>query len=85
MHLSVIATWVLMGLLAGGSAGVLMKSGGYGLRVDLLLGLAGSLVGIAIFHAFVMSPEAGWLEMAVVALAGAASAIAGQRWWHGVA
>ena len=82
MHLDMVATWVLVGLIAGGSAGALFKPGGYGLLADLLLGLAGSLVGIAIFHAFAMSPEAGWLVMAVVAFAGAGSAIVGQRWWY---
>ena len=56
MHLDIIATWVLVGLIAGGSAGVLIKSGGYGFLADLVLGLTGSLVGIAIFHAFAMSP-----------------------------
>ena len=82
MRLDMIATWVFVGLIAGGSAGVLLKPGGYGLLADLVLGLAGSLVGIAIFYALAMSPEAGWLVMAVVAFAGAASAIVGQRWWY---
>ena len=82
MRLDMIATWVFVGLIAGGSAGVLLKPGGYGLLADLVLGLAGSLVGIAIFYALAMSPGAGWRVMAVVAFAGAASAIVGQRWWY---
>jgi uncharacterized membrane protein YeaQ/YmgE (transglycosylase-associated protein family) len=82
MHLEFVATWVLVGLMSGGMAGFLIKAGGYGLRMDLLLGLAGSLVGMGIFNALAMPSEAGWLVMAVVALAGAASVLVGQRWWY---
>ncbi|MGH9365160.1 MAG: hypothetical protein ACRD1B_07865 [Thermoanaerobaculia bacterium] len=82
MQLDIVATWVLVGLMAGGMAGFLLKPGGYGLRADLLLGLAGSLVGIGIFQALAMSSEAGWFVMAVVAFAGAASMLVGQRWWY---
>ena len=46
MQLDIVATWVLLGLMAGGLAGFLLKPGGYGLLGDLLLGLAGSLIGI---------------------------------------
>jgi hypothetical protein len=35
-----------------------------------------------IFHVLAMSPETGWLAMAVVAFLGAASMILGQRWWY---
>jgi uncharacterized membrane protein YeaQ/YmgE (transglycosylase-associated protein family) len=82
MHLDTLVIWVFVGLTAGGLAGVLIRAGGYGWRADLLLGLAGSLVGMVIFHALALSPEAGWLGMALVAFAGAASVIVGQRWWH---
>jgi len=68
--------------MVGGMTGFLIKPGGYGVIADLLLGLAGSLVGIAIFNALAMSSEAGWLVMALVAFAGAASMLVGQRWWH---
>ena len=32
--------------------------------------------------AVALTPETGWLGMALVAFAGAASVIVGQRWWH---
>ena len=82
MRFDIVAAWALAGLMAGGLAGSLIKPNGYGLLTDLLLGLAGSLVGTVIFHALPMSPEAGWLVMAGVAFVGAASMILGQRWWH---
>jgi uncharacterized membrane protein YeaQ/YmgE (transglycosylase-associated protein family) len=82
MHLDTLMTWVFAGLVTGGLAGFLIRPGGYGWRADLLLGLAGSLVGTVVFHALAFTPEAGWLGMALVASAGAASVIVGQRWWH---
>jgi uncharacterized membrane protein YeaQ/YmgE (transglycosylase-associated protein family) len=82
MQLDIVATWVFVGLMSGYMAGFLIKPGGYGLLADLVLGLAGRLVGIGIFHALAMSPDAGWLVMAVVAFAGAASVLVGQRWWY---
>jgi uncharacterized membrane protein YeaQ/YmgE (transglycosylase-associated protein family) len=82
MHLDALVTWLFVGLAAGGLAGFLIRPGGYGWRADLLLGLGGSLVGTVIFHALALTPEAGWPGMALVAFAGAASVIVGQRWWH---
>jgi len=82
MHLDALVTWLFVGLVAGGLAGFLIRPGGYGWRADLLLGLGGSLVGTVIFHALALTPETGWLGMALVAFAGAASVIVGQRWWH---
>ena len=82
MRFDIVAAWALAGLVAGSLAGSLIKPGGYGLLTDLLLGLAGSLVGTVIFHALAMSPEAGWPATSVVAFAGAASMILAQRLWH---
>jgi uncharacterized membrane protein YeaQ/YmgE (transglycosylase-associated protein family) len=44
---------IIIGVLAGWITGKLMSGGGYGLWLDLLLGLAGSLVG-------------GWLTSALL-------------------
>jgi uncharacterized membrane protein YeaQ/YmgE (transglycosylase-associated protein family) len=82
MRFDILAVWALAGLMAGGLAGALIKPGGYGLLPDLLLGLAGSLVGTVIFRAIAMSPEADWFAIAVVAFVGATSMILGQRWWY---
>jgi uncharacterized membrane protein YeaQ/YmgE (transglycosylase-associated protein family) len=79
MTLSMFMSWVLMGVLAGGLADTVMKRGGYGLRCDMLLGLAGSVVASGIFLALTVSPQSGVLTMAAVAFIGAAVPIVAQR------
>ena len=37
--------WVVIGLIAGWAAGKIMKGTGYGLVVDIALGIAGAVVG----------------------------------------
>lgn len=37
--------WVLVGLIAGWAAGKIMKGGGYGVVVDIVLGIVGAVVG----------------------------------------
>jgi uncharacterized membrane protein YeaQ/YmgE (transglycosylase-associated protein family) len=37
--------WILVGLVAGWATGKIMKGSGYGFIVDVLLGIAGALVG----------------------------------------
>ena len=86
MDLGMFAMWVVVGLLAGWLAGFVMKSGGYGLRGDLILGLVGSIVGSWLFWALGVSPDAGLFVLGVVAFLGAAIAIVAQRQlWSGYA
>ncbi len=82
MHLDVHVTWLLAGAIAGFLAGLILKTGGFGLRADLLLGLAGSLIGISIFEGLENHPEAQGLTAALIAFLGAVSMIVGQRWWY---
>ena len=37
--------WVIIGLIAGWAAGKIMKGSGYGVVMDIVLGVIGSLVG----------------------------------------
>ena len=37
--------WVLVGLIAGWAAGKIMKGGGYGAVMDIVLGIVGAVVG----------------------------------------
>lgn len=46
-----IATLVI-GLVAGWATGLLMRGRGYGIIVDILLGLIGAVIGRRIFEAF---------------------------------
>jgi uncharacterized membrane protein YeaQ/YmgE (transglycosylase-associated protein family) len=75
---AMVSTLVLVGLLTGWLAGFVMKDGRYGLGWNLILALAGSIAGSAIFWVGA-SPGAGMVTTAVVAFIGAALAIVGQR------
>jgi uncharacterized membrane protein YeaQ/YmgE (transglycosylase-associated protein family) len=79
MSFAMFVTWVLVGVLAGVLAGVVMKRGGYGLKTDTFLGLAGSIGASWIFRAVGVFPGAGIGAMAVVAAIGAVIPIVAQR------
>jgi len=40
-----ILWWALVGLIAGWAAGKIMKGGGYGTVMDIILGIIGAVVG----------------------------------------
>jgi uncharacterized membrane protein YeaQ/YmgE (transglycosylase-associated protein family) len=42
--------FILIGIIAGWLAGQIMKGGGYGLLVDLLLGIIGAVIGGWVFR-----------------------------------
>ncbi|RPH99061.1 MAG: GlsB/YeaQ/YmgE family stress response membrane protein [Zetaproteobacteria bacterium] len=74
--------WVVVGLLAGWVAGYVMKEGGYGLRGDLILGVAGSIVGGWLFSVLRISPDAGLVALIIIAFIGGTAAIFAQhRFW----
>jgi uncharacterized membrane protein YeaQ/YmgE (transglycosylase-associated protein family) len=84
MNFAMIATSVLVGLIAGWLAGRVMKDGGYGLKGDIVLGLVGSILGSLLFRALGVSPEAGIALLVIVAFVGAAIVIVAQRkLWEG--
>jgi uncharacterized membrane protein YeaQ/YmgE (transglycosylase-associated protein family) len=37
--------WIIVGLIAGWAAGKIMKGGGYGTLMDIVLGIVGAIVG----------------------------------------
>ena len=41
--------WIIVGLIAGWLAGKVMKGGGYGILVDIILGILGGVVGGWVF------------------------------------
>ena len=79
MSFTMFVTWVLVGVLVGVLAGLVMKRGGYGLKKDITLGLAGAIGASWLFRATGLFPEAGIIAMAVVAVVGAAIPIVAQR------
>ena len=70
MSFAMFVTWVLVGVLAGVLAGLVMKRGGYGLKNDVILGLAGSIGASWSFRATDVFPSAGILTMVFVAAIG---------------
>jgi uncharacterized membrane protein YeaQ/YmgE (transglycosylase-associated protein family) len=43
--LSALIWWIVVGLIAGWAAGKIMKGGGYGTIMDIVLGIVGGVVG----------------------------------------
>ena len=62
---------VLVGLIAGWAAGKIMKGSGYGPLVDILLGIAGAIVGGFILRIFGFYTSGGIIPEILVAIFGA--------------
>lgn len=43
--ISSLIWWIVVGLIAGWAAGKIMKGGGYGAVMDIVLGIVGAVVG----------------------------------------
>jgi uncharacterized membrane protein YeaQ/YmgE (transglycosylase-associated protein family) len=62
---------VIVGLIAGWAAGKIMGTGGYGPVIDILLGVAGAIVGGFLLSIFGLFSAGGILSEIVVATIGA--------------
>jgi len=63
--------FLLIGAIAGWLAGIVMKGGGYGLFVDIIIGIIGSVIGGWIFGLMGISAGGGMIGSIVVATIGA--------------
>lgn len=63
--------FILIGLAAGWLAGQFMRAGGFGVVGDILLGVAGALVGGFLFHQLGLSAGGGLIGALIVATIGA--------------
>jgi uncharacterized membrane protein YeaQ/YmgE (transglycosylase-associated protein family) len=70
---------IVVGLIAGWLAGQVMKGGGYGVVVDIILGLLGGLVGNWVFGSMGIWPGGGILGSIIVAFVGAVILVAVSR------
>jgi uncharacterized membrane protein YeaQ/YmgE (transglycosylase-associated protein family) len=68
--------WVVVGLIAGWLAGVVMKGGGYGIVVDIVLGMLGAVVGGWIFSMLGIGAGGGLIGGIIVAFIGAVALVA---------
>jgi len=64
-------TWIIVGLIAGWLAGQVMKGGGYGILVDIILGILGGLLGGWLFGQLGIWPGGGVVGSIIVAFIGA--------------
>ena len=67
---------IIVGILAGWLAGKIMSGGGYGVIVDLILGLIGGVVGGWIFAQLGAAGPSGFIGSLVVATVGAVILVA---------
>lgn len=63
--------WIIVGLIAGWLAGQVMKGGGYGVLVDIILGLLGGLLGGWLFGQLGIGAGSGMVGSIIVAFIGA--------------
>ncbi|MFY9641188.1 MAG: GlsB/YeaQ/YmgE family stress response membrane protein [Rhodomicrobium sp.] len=71
-----IAVWLILGFLAGSLAGLIVKGEkrGFGLQINLVLGLGGAVVGGLIFRLFNLFPS---LDKIAISLRDIVAALAG--------
>jgi uncharacterized membrane protein YeaQ/YmgE (transglycosylase-associated protein family) len=71
-----ILAWIVVGLIAGWLTGQVMKGGGYGVIVDIILGILGGLLGGWIFGALGIWHGGGMIGSIIVAFIGAVILVA---------
>jgi uncharacterized membrane protein YeaQ/YmgE (transglycosylase-associated protein family) len=71
--------WIVVGLIAGWLAGQVMKGGGYGVLVDIILGILGGLLGGWLFGMMGIWPGGGMIGSIIVAFVGAVILVAISR------
>jgi uncharacterized membrane protein YeaQ/YmgE (transglycosylase-associated protein family) len=62
---------LIVGLIAGWATGKIMKGSGYGVIVDILLGIVGAFVGSRLLGLFGISTSGGLIPSILVAILGA--------------
>ena len=63
--------WICVGLVAGWATGKLMKGGGYGALMDIVIGIAGALLGGFLMRTIGFSGSGGFIYTVLVAILGA--------------
>jgi uncharacterized membrane protein YeaQ/YmgE (transglycosylase-associated protein family) len=62
---------ILVGLIAGWAAGKIMRGAGYGVLMDILLGIAGGIIGRFVLGSIGLYHSGGLIMSIVVATLGA--------------
>lgn len=66
-----IVWWIIVGLIAGWATGKIMKGEGYGVFVDIVLGIAGAIIGGFVMRTLGFSGQGGLIYTIVIAILGA--------------
>lgn len=69
--LSGLLWWCVVGLIAGWLAGKVMKGGGFGVGMDIVIGMAGSIIGGWVFGLLGLYSRGGLISSVLVAFVGA--------------
>jgi len=63
--------WIIVGLIAGFLAGKVMKGGGFGVLMDIVIGMVGSVIGGWVFGMVGLFSGGGLIGSVLVAFVGA--------------
>lgn len=67
---------IIVGLIAGWLAGQVMKGGGYGVLIDILLGILGGILGNWLFGQLGLGAGGGLIGSIIVSFVGAVILVA---------
>jgi uncharacterized membrane protein YeaQ/YmgE (transglycosylase-associated protein family) len=70
---------IIVGLIAGWLAGQVMRGSGYGILIDIVLGLVGGIIGGWLFGALGVFPGGGVIGSILVSFVGAVILVAISR------
>ncbi len=66
-----VVWWIIVGLVAGWATGKIMRGAGYGVLMDIGLGMVGAVVGGALMRFLGFYPSGGLVPAILVAILGA--------------
>ncbi len=65
-----IISWLIVGLVAGWLTGLFMRGSGYGIGMDIIVGLIGSFIGGLVFSFFVEGNAGFWGSIGIAFIGG---------------
>ncbi|GAB6852479.1 GlsB/YeaQ/YmgE family stress response membrane protein [Paraburkholderia kururiensis] len=71
MTLYQVAVWIVIGIVAGWLAGLIVSGSGFGILIDIVVGIAGAFIGGWLASVLGISVGGGLLGSVLVAVAGA--------------
>jgi uncharacterized membrane protein YeaQ/YmgE (transglycosylase-associated protein family) len=66
-----IIAWLIIGAIAGWLAGLLVKGSGFGIIVDIIVGIVGAFIGGWLAGVLHLSLGSGWISSIITAVIGA--------------